>query len=68
MSTRWENGPRAWFERVIFGGRKPVGIDAIDWCRNVENYGTGELPPTSMDRDGTNMHTTFPSQKPSTKQ
>ena len=55
MSTRWENGPRAWFERVIFGGRKPVGIDAIDWCRKMEDFGAGELLPTCMDRDGTNI-------------
>jgi cyclase len=50
-----EDGTKAWFELVIYGGRKPVGIDAIDWCRKMENYGAGELLPTSMDRDGTNI-------------
>ena len=32
-----------------------MGIDAIDWCRKMEQYGAGELLPTSMDRDGTNI-------------
>ena len=50
-----EDGSRAWFELVIYGGRKPMGIDAIDWCRKMEQYGAGELLPTSMDRDGTNI-------------
>lgn len=49
-----EDGSKAWFELVIYGGRKPVGIDAIDWCRKMESLGAGELLPTSMDRDGTN--------------
>jgi cyclase len=50
-----EDGSRAWFELVIYGGRQPMGIDAIDWCRKVEKLGAGELLPTSMDRDGTNI-------------
>jgi cyclase len=50
-----EDGSRAWFELVIYGGRKPMGIDAIEWCRKVENLGAGEILPTSMDRDGTNI-------------
>jgi cyclase len=50
-----EDGSKAWFELVIYGGRKPMGIDAIDWCRKVEELGAGELLPTSMDRDGTNI-------------
>jgi len=50
-----EDGSRAWFELVIYGGRKPMGIDVIDWCRKVENLGAGEILPTSMDRDGTNI-------------
>jgi len=50
-----EDGTKAWFELVIYGGRKPMGIDAIDWCRKVEGSGAGELLPTSMERDGTNV-------------
>jgi len=49
-----EDGSKAWFEVVIYGGRTPAGIDAIDWCRRMERLGAGELLPTSMDRDGTN--------------
>jgi cyclase len=52
---KMEDGSNAWFELVIYGGRKPVGIDAIDWCRKMEDLGAGELLPTSMDRDGTNI-------------
>jgi imidazole glycerol-phosphate synthase subunit HisF len=50
-----EDGSKAWFEVVIYGGRKAVGLDAIDWCRKMESLGAGELLPTSMDRDGTNI-------------
>jgi len=50
-----EDGTKAWFELVIYGGREPMGIDAIDWCRKMESFGAGELLPTSMDRDGTNI-------------
>jgi len=41
------------FEVVVEGGRRPTGIDAVDWaCRGVE-LGAGEILLTSMDRDGT---------------
>ncbi len=49
-----EDGSEAWFEVVIYGGRTPVDIDAIDWARRVEELGAGEILLTSMDRDGTN--------------
>jgi len=49
-----EDGSRAWFEVVIYGGRKPVGLDAIEWSREMERLGAGEILLTSMDRDGTN--------------
>ncbi len=41
------------FEVVIYGGRKPTGIDAIAWAKKMENYGAGEIMLTSMDTDGT---------------
>ncbi len=50
-----EDGSKAWFELVIYGGRTPMGIDAIDWCRRMEDFGAGEILPTSMDQDGTNI-------------
>ena len=49
-----EDGNRAWFEVVIYGGRTAVGLDAVGWARRVEELGAGEILLTSMDRDGTN--------------
>lgn len=48
-----ENGRRAWYEVVIYGGRTPTGIDAVWWAQEVERLGCGEILLTSMDRDGT---------------
>ncbi len=41
------------WEIFTHGGRKPTGIDAIEWARQMQEYGAGELLLTSMDRDGT---------------
>ena len=41
------------WEVFTHGGRKPTGIDAIDWARRMEAAGAGEILLTSMDRDGT---------------
>jgi cyclase len=35
------------------GGRRPTGRDAVQWAREVETFGAGEILLTSMDRDGT---------------
>src|SRR5262245_51339950 len=35
------------------GGRRPTGRDAVDWARQVEDLGAGEILLTSMDKDGT---------------
>jgi cyclase len=35
------------------GGRRPTGLDALDWARRMEKAGAGEILLTSMDRDGT---------------
>jgi imidazole glycerol-phosphate synthase subunit HisF len=35
------------------GGRKNVGLDAIQWASQMAQYGAGEILLTSMDRDGT---------------
>ncbi len=43
----------AWYEVVIYGGRTPTGIDAVQWAQKVERLGSGEILLTSMDRDGT---------------
>lgn len=41
------------WEVYVNGGRKPVGIDAIEWAKIAAEMGAGELLVTSMDRDGT---------------
>ena len=44
--------PNRW-EIFTHGGRKPTGIDAIHYAREVVALGAGEILLTSMDRDGT---------------
>ena len=41
------------WEIFTHGGRKPTGIDAIEWAQRMTEYGAGEILLTSMDRDGT---------------
>ncbi|HSB46218.1 MAG TPA: imidazole glycerol phosphate synthase subunit HisF [Nitrospira sp.] len=40
------------WEVFTHGGRKPTGLDAIEWAKRMENYGAGEILLTSMDQDG----------------
>lgn len=47
-----QTGPGKW-EIFTHGGRKPTGIDALDYAREVVGLGAGEILLTSMDRDGT---------------
>ena len=37
------------------GGRKPTGIDVLEWVEKMDNFGAGEILLTSMDRDGTRI-------------
>ncbi|KAF0805221.1 imidazole glycerol phosphate synthase subunit HisF [Alcanivorax xiamenensis] len=41
------------WEIFTHGGRKPTGLDAVEWARRMTDYGAGEILLTSMDRDGT---------------
>ncbi|HJB80320.1 imidazole glycerol phosphate synthase subunit HisF [uncultured Flavonifractor sp.] len=41
------------WEVVVAGGRKPTGIDLIEWVKRGEALGAGEILLTSMDADGT---------------
>jgi cyclase len=41
------------WEVFSHGGRKPTGLDAVEWAADVERRGAGEIMLTSMDRDGT---------------
>lgn len=49
-----EGEPNRW-EIFTHGGRKPTGLDAIEWARKMAEYGAGEILLTSMDRDGTKI-------------
>ncbi|MCH2167150.1 MAG: imidazole glycerol phosphate synthase subunit HisF [Oceanicola sp.] len=44
--------PGRW-EIFTHGGRRPTGIDAVEFAQTVEEKGAGEILLTSMDRDGT---------------
>ena len=41
------------WEVYSHGGRRPTGVDAVAWAKEVERLGAGEILLTSMDRDGT---------------
>ncbi|MCP4993549.1 MAG: imidazole glycerol phosphate synthase subunit HisF [Gammaproteobacteria bacterium] len=49
-----EGEPDRW-EIFTHGGRKPTGLDAIEWAQKMVEYGAGEILLTSMDRDGTKV-------------
>jgi imidazole glycerol-phosphate synthase subunit HisF len=48
--TVWGATPK--WEIFTHGGRKPTGLDALEWARKMEELGAGEILLTSMDRDG----------------
>ena len=41
------------FQVFTHGGRKATGINAVEWAKQMVDYGAGEILLTSMDRDGT---------------
>ena len=41
------------WEVFTHGGRRPTGLDALEWGRRMQRLGAGEILLTSMDRDGT---------------
>ncbi len=45
--------PSGTYEVVVAGGRTPTGRDAVEWAREGEARGAGEILLTSMDADGT---------------
>jgi imidazoleglycerol phosphate synthase cyclase subunit len=49
-AARREGG---WFEVLVNGGRTGTGIDALEWAKEAERRGAGEILLTSWDRDGT---------------
>jgi cyclase len=48
--TVW--GPAPKWEIFTHGGRKPTGLDAVEWAKKMQDLGAGEILLTSMDRDG----------------
>jgi cyclase len=53
LGTKPDGTP--YWEVYTHGGRKPTGLDAIEWAQRVEQLGAGEILLTSMDRDGTQI-------------
>jgi cyclase len=51
IDAKWD-GNRG-HEVFIHGGRKPTGRRVLEWVREAEQRGAGEILLTSMDRDGT---------------
>lgn len=51
--------PLRW-EIFTHGGRKPTGLDAVQWAREMVERGAGEILLTSMDRDGTKQGFNIP--------
>ncbi len=45
--------PGGRWEVFTHGGRRPTGLDAVEWARRMARAGAGEILLTSMDRDGT---------------
>ncbi len=50
IDTKFENGEWTVF---VSGGKIPTGINAIEWAKQVEKFGAGEILLTSMNNDGT---------------
>ena len=53
IDARRVPGQDAAWEVFVSGGRKPTGLDAVQWAQEVEERGAGEILLTSMDGDGT---------------
>ena len=47
------NGAKPRWEVFTHGGRKASGRDAVEWAKQMQAMGAGEILLTSMDRDGT---------------
>ena len=47
--------PEGGWEVYTHGGRRPTGVDAVEWAQRVAELGAGEILLTSMDRDGTKL-------------
>lgn len=55
IDVRKNNEMPSGYEVVIYGGRKGTSKDAIEWAKQAEKLGAGEILLTSMERDGTKL-------------
>ena len=53
LDARREAGQPSGFGVTTHGGRRPAGLDAIEWVRQAVDRGCGEVLLNSMDADGT---------------
>ena len=53
VDTRRNASLPSGFEVMVGGGQTATGKDAVEWAREAERLGAGQLLPTSMDADGT---------------
>lgn len=51
-SIEAKRGPAGW-EAYVDNGREKTGIDVLDWARQLEDLGCGEILITSVDQEGT---------------
>ncbi|MFC6991753.1 imidazole glycerol phosphate synthase subunit HisF [Haladaptatus sp. GCM10025707] len=47
------DGESCWFECTVKGGREGTGVDVVEWAKEAESRGAGELFVNSIDADGT---------------
>ncbi|MFT7771679.1 imidazole glycerol phosphate synthase subunit HisF [Roseateles sp.] len=52
IDAKRRDGGSGW-DVYTHGGRKNVGLDAVEWAKKMAEFGAGEILLTSMDRDGT---------------
>ena len=53
IDARRRPGPEVSWEVVTHGGRRPTGIDALEWAARGAELGAGEVVLNSIDSDGT---------------
>lgn len=54
------NAENSEWQIFTHGGRNPTGLDAVEWSRQMQQRGAGEILLTSMDRDGTKQGFNLP--------
>jgi imidazole glycerol-phosphate synthase subunit HisF len=52
IDAKHRPAPATGWEVFTHGGRKPTGLDVVEWAKTMAGYGAGEILLTSMDQDG----------------